>query len=381
MKMQSRICAVSCLIGLVSACTALAGDPVTVSGNLNATLHGQPSFELQGSRNLNGDIRIISRQAAEVRVTYHKKARASSDAEARKFLDLIDFKLTVEDEDALLRILTPSHAPWQGTNYSVQVEVLIELPEKSSIEIRSQFMNVEIGGPFRSVDVESGFSAVEIKKIFGPVDVRTDNGSIVLAAIKGQLKARTENGGIEARDIVVPSGSAVLQTSNGPISLAEIQGPVEAYTSNAGIEARGIVATDGSVVLRTSYASITAEAVKGELICETSYGNVDVRDVSINHGHSRLETSYAPIVAHLADISNCELYVTDDYSNIDLSVPENVSALLVASVDRGGKIHTKNLSIIPKAIDLTRLEGFVGDGESRIEVNVDGIGSINIDGR
>lgn len=381
MKTHAEICFVSCLMAVALACTAAAGDPVTVSGNLNATLHGQPSFELQGSRNLGGEIRIISRQASEVKVSFTKTARASSDAEAKKFLDLIDLKLGVEDEDALLRILTPSHAPWQGTNHSVQLEMLVELPEKTSIIIRSRFMKVEIGGPFRSVDVESGFSSVEIKRIFGPVDVLTDNGSISLSAIKGRLKARTENGAIEATDIVVPSGYAVLQTSNGRIALAQIQGPVEAYTSNAEIEARDIVATDGSVVLRTSYAPIKVTGIKGELICETSYANVEVSDVSINHGHSRLETSYAPIVARLKEISNCELYVANDYSNVDLSIPENVSALLVASVDRGGRIHMKNLSLIPKTIDLTRLEGFVGDGESRIEVNVDGIGSIDIDGR
>jgi hypothetical protein len=202
-----------------------------------------------------------------------------------------------------------------------------------------------------------------------------------LTTIKGQLKARTENGSIEARDIVVPSGYAILQTSNGRIDLAEIQGPVEAYTSNAGIEARGIAAADGSVVLRTSYAPIKAEEIKGELICETSYGNVDIREVYIDHGHSRLETSYAPIVARMDEISNCELYVTNDYSNVDLQIPDDVSALLVASVDRGGRIHTKNISLVPKAIDQTRLEGFVGDGESRIEVNVSGIGSIDINGR
>lgn len=380
MRMPLKTCVAVWLIGGVIASGATAGEPVTVSGNLNATLRGQPSFELQGSKNLGGEIRIISRQSAEARVTYSKSASASSEAEAKKFLELIDFRLTVEDEEALFRILTPSHAPWQGSNHSVWLDILIELPEKSSIKIRSKFMKVEIGGPFRSVDVESAFSSIGVKKIFGPVDIRTDNGSIVLAAVKGQLKARTENGSIDAMDIVLSSGYAILQTSNGRITMANIQGPVEAYTSNGEIEARKIAAADGSVVLRTSYAPIKAEGINGELICETSYGKVEVKDITINHGHSRLETSYAPILAQVEAISNCELYVANDYSNVDLSIPGDASALLVASVDRGGRIHTRNLSLVPKALDMTRLEGFVGDGESRIEVNVGGIGSIDING-
>jgi hypothetical protein len=123
------------------------------------------------------------------------------------------------------------------------------------------------------------------------------------------------------------------------------------------------------------------QKVKGELICETSYSSVEAVDVSINHGHSRFETSYAPITARFNEISNCELYISNDYNSVDLSVPRGVSAILVAGVDRGGRIHTRNLSLKPTALDLTRLEGFLGDGGSRIEVKVNGIGSIDIDGQ
>lgn len=381
MKTTFKIVVLTGIILSVAGFSANGTNPVTESGNLLAELSGQSVFEIQGSTNLPGEIRVLSRQTGDVKITFDKWANASSEAESRRFLDLIDFKLQVKDDRVIFRILSPSHAPWQGKNHSVSVEIFVELPEKMSIEAKSNLMEVEIVGPFQGVDLKSGFSAVGVERIYGPVEIITTDGDIKLRAIKGKLRAETQNAKIEARDIIIPAGYAVLQSANGMIKLEDIQGPVEAYTSYAEINASSIDAPDGSVVLRTSYAPIEAQNVKGELICETSYGTVRVMDVSINHGHSRFETSYAPIAASFEEVSNCELYIANNYNSIDLSIPRDISAVLVASVGKGGRIHTKNLSLIPTALDPTRLEALLGGGDSRVEVKVSGIGSINIDGQ
>lgn len=381
MKNVSKIALSTGIILLIYGFSVDATDPVIESGNLLAELSGQSVFEIQGSANLPGKIRILSRQLGDVKIAFDKSARASSDAEARRFLDLIDFRLQVEDDRVLFRILSPSHAPWEGSNHSVGVEIIIELPEKMSIEAKSDLMDISIGGPFEGVDLKSAFSNIGVERIYGPVEIVTTSGDIKLYAIKGRLRAETQNAKIEVRDVIIPSGYAVLQSVNGMIKLEDIQGPVEAYTSYAQINASDIDAPDGSVVLRTSYAPIRVENVKGELICETSYSSVEAMEVSINHGHSRFETSYAPITARLKEISNCELYIANDYNSVELSVPRDVSAILVAGVDRGGRIHTRNLSLKPTVLDLTRLEAILGEGGSRIEVKVNGIGSIDIDGQ
>jgi hypothetical protein len=381
MKKASMIAFSAGIILLIFGFSADATDPVIESGNLLAELSGQSVFEIQGSTNLPGKIRVLSRQLGDVKIAFDKSARASSDAESRRFLDLIDFKLRVEDDRVLFKILSPSHAPWEGSNHSVNVEIIIELPEKMSIEGKSDLMDIDIGGPFEGVDLKSTFSNIGVERIYGPVEIVTTSGDIQLYAIKGKLRAETQNAKIEVRDVIIPSGYAILQSVNGMIKLEDIQGPVEAYTSYAQIDATDIDAPDGSVVLRTSYAPIKVQNVRGELICETSYSSVEAMDVTINHGHSRFETSYAPITAHFNEISNCELYIANDYNSVELSVPRDVSAILVAGVDRGGRIQTRNLSLKPTALDLTRLEGLLGGGGSRIEVKVDGIGSIDIDGQ
>ena len=381
MKKVSRTAVLTGMIFSISGFSVNATNPVEESGNLLAELSGQSVFEIRGSTNLQGAIRILSRQTSDVKIAFDKRARASSEAESRRFLDLIDFKLHVKDDRVIFKILSPSHAPWEGSNHSVRVEIFVELPEKMSIEGTSDFMEVNIGGPFQGVDLKSGFSTIGVERIYGPVEIVTTHGNIQLHAIRGKLRAETQDGKIAAHDIIIPSGYALLQSANGMIRLEDIQGPVEAYTSYAEINATNIEAPDGSVVLRTSYAPINVQKITGELICETSYGPVKVIDVSIDHGHARFETSYAPITASFEKISNCELYIANDYSSVDLSIPQDVSAVLVASVGEGGRIYARNLSLKPTVLDLTRLEALLGDGDSRIEVKVSGIGSINIDGQ
>lgn len=358
-----------------------ADDYVVRSGSMQETLAGQSIFEIEGSKNLNGEIRILSRQSGDIKISWEKKARASSKSESARFLELIDFRLSMEDERVVFRILSPSHAPWEGSNHSVNAAILIELPEKMKVEGGSKFMKFDIEGPFQGVSVESSFSPVSIRRIFGPVEARTSFGEISLEAIKGEVKATTENGGIEAVDIIIPSGYALFRTNHAPIMLENIQGPVEAYTSHSGVEASKVEATYGSIVLRTSYAPLDLDRVTGELICETSYGPITIVDTDVNHGHSRIETSYGSINADFSGISNCDLYISNDYSNVDLTLPSAVSARLVAGVGGGGRIHTSDLNLKPTLLDLTRLEAVAGGGESRIEVNVNGIGNINITGR
>lgn len=358
-----------------------AGEPVVETGKLRGSLSGQSIFEIAGSKNLSGDIRIISRQSEMIEISFKKSALASSKTEAARFLDLIDFRLDIREDRAIFTILSPSHAPWEGTDHSVNVEILVELPEKLRIEGKTDFIQVEIGGPFQGVDLLSSFSSIYIKRVYGRVEVMTSYGDINLHTIRGEIKAETQIGSIGAEEIIINSGYAYLRAKHGPVVLRDIQGPVEASTEYSTINASDIDATYGYVVLRTSYGSIEATDVTGELICETSYSPVIIKDSNINHGHSRIETSYAPITVEFTEISNSNLYISNEYSGIDLSLPETVSTKLIAAVGKGGRIYTKGFLMKPTVLDLTRLEAMVGDGESRIEVQVNGIGNINITGR
>lgn len=352
------------------------------TGSLSAVVDGLSVFELRADVSVNGNIRIISNQTGDIKATYTLEARAGSSSEASRFLDLIDVKLDANRPDrAALEVVAPSHVPWGGSNYSVNLELLVEIPEKISVKGECRFMNLEIVGPFENVNLECTFSAIALSQVFGSVRLATTNNDINVKAVKGDLRAETSNGEISVEDLTLSSGYAFLETTNGAINLDGIQGSVEAYTTYSPITAKNIDAPEGSVVLRTSYANIEASYITGEIILETNYQPVNIEKSSANHGYSKIETSYAPVNAEFDGVENCDVYISSDYNDVKLTLPEDVSARLVASVDQGGKIHTKDLAIKPVSLEPTRLEGLLGEGDSRIEVKVNGVGNIDIIGR
>jgi hypothetical protein len=371
----------SFLLWVLAVSLALAGEPVVQSGQLSALLEGKKVFEIRGSHNLNGSIKIIPRQGDMVDVAYEKRAEAGEESRSRLFLDLIDIRLVAVDDGAVLSILTPSDSPWEGSNYHVSLDIIVQLPEKTQIEGDLHFMKFFAGGPFAGVNLTSGFSEIDLQDINGPIEVATSFAPIKLSRINGSVKAETRYGLIEASGIKVPLGSAIFKNTGETIRLSNITGPVEAYNSYSAIEADDIKAAEGSVVLRTSYSPIKVEDISGEIICETSYSPIDAANCALTHGQSRFETSYSPINARLDVAEGSQLFIYNNYNDIDLSIPANISSQIAATVDEGGRIHTADLPVRPTFLDATRLEGFLGGGNGRIELKVSGIGSINIEGR
>jgi hypothetical protein len=366
---------------LLTVSLAMAGEPVEQTGKLSESMEGKTVFSIHGSRNLNGSIKIFPGESDQVEISYRKWAEAENQSQARQFLDLIDLRLTPGEDQTILNILTPSDSPWEGSDYHVSLEIVVQLPEKMRIEGQLQFMKLEVRGPFNGVTIKAGFSELDIADISGPVDVTTSYAPVKLADITGVVTAETRYSPIRATDIRVPSGSAIFKNSGGSITLSDIQGPVEAYTSYSPIEAQDMAAEEATMVFRTSYSPIKLSNISGELICETSFSPIDITDCNLTHGQSRIETSFSPINAVLDPQDESELFIYNNYNNINLSVPSNTSSRIAAAVDQGGRIHTADLPVKPTFLDATRLEGTIGAGLGHIELKVSGIGAIEIEGR
>jgi hypothetical protein len=371
--------AISLAVALITTSLALAGEPVEQTGSMSASGAGKSIFEIHGSSNLNGSIKIIP--GDEIAITYKKMAEANSRAQAQRFLDLIDLRIAQKDDRVTLSILTPSDSPWEASDYHVSLDIAVQLPEKIRIEGQLQFMTLEVRGPFGGINFKSEYSALDIAEIDGPIDISTTFAPIKLSDISGSIKAETRYGMIDARDIRIPLGSAIFKNAGGIIKLSDIQGPVEAYTSYSPIEASDIQVTDGSLVFMTSYSPIKLNNISGEIICETSFSPIDLADCTLSHGQSRIETSYSPINAEFSTEGESQLFIYNNYNNINVSIPSGESSQIAATVDEGGRIHTVDLPIKPTFIDATRLEGQLGNGQSRIELKVSGIGIIEIEGR
>jgi hypothetical protein len=358
-----------------------ASEPVVKTGNLLVTGDGIDYLEIQGSKNLSGSIGIVTRDEAQITVNYRITARAGSESQASRFLDLISLKISSLNDKSVLSIITPLDAPWQGTNHQVSLDILIAVPEKLGIKGDIQFMRFDASGPFSGIELKAAYSAINITGVSGTVDVATSFAAMQMADINGVIKAENKYGAIKAIDVTVNDRGAIFQNTGGAIELQNVKGPVEAYTSYSPINATDIIADEGSIVFRTSYSPINVENVTGELICETTFSPIAISDCSLTHGQSKIETSYSPIDADFNSINDSQLFMYNNYNNINIMLPRDLSAHLLAIVDRGGRIHTSELPIKPTQIDASHLEGYIGGGDNRIELKVSGIGTIEIQGR
>ena len=367
---------------LTALAFAGATEPVFKTGNMLITTEGIDYLDIQGSKNLSGSIGIVTHDNDEINVNYKMTARAGSESQASRFLDLISLQLDNRlGNKAVLRIITPLDAPWQGTNNQVSLEVLIGVPEKMGIKGNIQFMRLDINGPLTGVDLEAAYSAINLSDIQGLIDISTSFAPLQMSDIDGNIKIENRYGSIKASDLTISDGNAIFQNTGGAIELSNIKGPVEAYTSYSPIEASDITAYEGTIVFRTSYSSIIVENVSGELICETTFDSISISDCSLTHGQSKIETSYSPITADFNKITDSQLFIYNNYNNINIMLPRSLSSQVAAIVDNGGRIHTSDVPIRPTSLDTNHLEGYIGSGDNRIELKVTGIGAIEIKGR
>jgi hypothetical protein len=382
MPRDKKIAIFTSLLILSALTFASAADPVVKTGNMLITTEGIDYLEIQGSKNLSGSIGIVTRDDDEIKVNYKMNAVAGSESQASRFLDLISLQLdNRQDNKAVLRIITPLDAPWQGKNYQVSLDILIEIPEKMGIKGEIWFMRLDASGPLTGVELRAAYSSINLSDIQGPIDVTTSFAALQMTDINGNIKAENRYGSIKVSDITVADGNAIFQNTSGAIELSNIKGPVEAYTSYSPIEATDITADEGTIVLRTSYSPISVENVLGELICETTFSPIEISNCSLTHGQSKIETSYSPITADFNKITDSQLFIYNNYNNINIMLPRTLSAQILAIVDNGGRIHTSELPLKPTQLNTNHLEGYVGDGDDRIELKVSGIGTIEIKGR
>ena len=152
-------------------------------------------------------------------------------------------------------------------------------------------------------------------------------------------------------------------------------------TSNNLIRAREIDTQGSTAVFNNEYGVIEISRFTGALKCVTSYAAVDLRGIKLKGGDSRISTTYGSIDAEIMEIQETNLYLSDDQSNIELTLPEDVSAEFDLNVDRGGRIHLTGIPVIPVEMERERLLAHTDDPDSKIKVEISGIGTINISGK
>ncbi|TET66732.1 MAG: hypothetical protein E3J45_06055 [Candidatus Zixiibacteriota bacterium] len=366
---------------LGSPARTFAYEKYVKSGTLKVSEGRMKLFSVTTPDNITGDLLVETWKGKQVEVQFELVAKAKSEKEAKRFTEVVDITLDHEGGEVSLRVKSPSRAPWRGGDRSVRLTLEVHLPAGMKIESRTAYFDLDLEGPFGEVTVDNDYGSVILRRARGKTDIRTSYDKIVLEKIEGELHAESSYGSISVTGVDAKGEEIVLESSYGSIAIENVKGKVAASTSYGKIKAVDVDAGDSPLSFETSYGKIELENVKGQLSAETSYQKIIASNVTLTGGSNRLETVYSKISVDFAEIRDSHLSISNKYSDIEVTLPKNTSTRMVATVDSGGSIHASNFPITPTLLDRTRLEGIAGDGKSTIEMNIDGIGTIEVVGK
>jgi len=369
------------LFVLESPSYTFAGEKYVKTGSLKVSEGRMELFTLTTPDNIAGELLVETWNGKQVEVQFELVAKAKSEKEAQRFAEMVDITLDQEDGEVSLRVKSPSRAPWRGGDRSVRLTLEVHLPAGMKIESRTAYFDLDLEGPFGEVTVDNDYGSVILSRAQGKTNIRTSYDKIVLEKIEGELHAESSYGNISVTGVDAKGEEIVLVSSYGSIIMESVKGKVAASTSYGKIKALNVNAGDSPISFKTSYGKIEFENVKGQLTAETSYEKIIASNITLTGGSNRLETVYSKISADFAELSDSHLSISNKYSDIEVTLPKNTSTRMVATVDSGGSIHASNFPITPTLLDRTRLEGIAGDGKSTIEMNIDGIGTIEVVGK
>ncbi len=338
------------LISFLVTCVALAQEMTRGRGGRYERTAITKTFSLAGIENLSfssssylsGTLTIRSTERSDARIIIRKYFKADSPELAEEFDRYISINFEDLENEFSIAVESKSSPPWSGTDNAAGVDVEIETPRSSGLKIfaRTTSFGVEITGPYAAADVSASF------------------GEITIAQITNKINVSAENGGVTIRDC---TGPVRVTTSNKPIALINVDGQL------------------GTIRLRNERARIDLESVRGEIDARTDLAQINGQSVRFETGRSTISTENSNIRLQVSAVKG-DLTVRNENGKTDLSIPNSASAALLLQVGDGGRIYTERLPIRVDRVNRRLVQGAIGGGDNKIEIDMSGVGTITLEG-
>jgi hypothetical protein len=345
-KLTASILTIVCLIGAHASAQEVvereAGVFATEKITIRKAVGARPKIQLAAAVYLSGTIRIATQNSDTLDVRYVKTAKAADRSQAIDFIDLISVVIEGRPGSPVVKMRAPNPAPWSGTDYSGQVEMEIIAPSDAEIEILASPFDVTTVGPLRALDIPESLGGMNISNITESLNLTTANRAVKLKDITGQISVVTSRETLAAEDITSLDDQARFRNDGGDIE---------------------IIGMNGSVNIKNTYGRIDIE------------GFVARGQSSIIRGSSR------PIAIEVIEMKEGQLVVSNRQEDIEIVVPDTLSAFYSLSVDDDGIIEASNFPFTPDLVERNRLNLQSGDGRIDVSASVKGKGNIYIRGR
>lgn len=305
------------------------------------TIGVQKTVFIKSAVGLGGKLQIQTDPGKNVTVTYTKQGRAADRDKGIDFIDLISVSLGVSAEQVRFEMRAPNPAPWKQADEAGIVEAVITVPENCLIDIDASSFDVNAVGPFKSFIVHGSLGRLDVSEVTGTLDLTTSNRRINLEKITGEISVSTTNESIIAREISSPNGQAKFRNDGGAIKIDRIAGGIN---------------------------------------IKNSYGRIDVSGYNPTGTGNFIRNNSGPIILEIGQMREGQLVVTNQYEDIELTVPDTLSAVLSLKVDEEGQIEAKNFPFRPDLVEHNRLSLRSGKGEADVSASIRGKGNIYVRG-
>lgn len=180
-------------------------------------------------------------------------------------------RFTVESRGDAVVVLAPKE---RGSVFSFgkrdSVDVEIDLPEGSTLDLRTGSGDVRGTGRFGDVQAATGSGDVTFDDL-GSAELKSGSGDLKARAVRGELRAKTGSGDIE---LEATHGPVDLVSGSGDVSLRRAEAPVRAKTGSGDVS---IGASAADVEVMTGTGDVQLAAVHGgEVRAKTGTGDVSI---------------------------------------------------------------------------------------------------------
>lgn len=336
-------------INILIVTSGLSQDIFKEDNNLYSTemiLTSKPfsenrSLYISAATSLKGSISITVTDSDKITVRYYKKAKTTSKSKAIDYIDLITIYLKKTQSGFKLLMRSPNPPPWVNNEAGI-VSLEIELPAFCDIEIDAVLFDVKAEGPFNNFLVPTSLGKLTVENVSGYLELATSNRRLSVSNLTGAVKIATTNSVLYATDINSPNKKIIIRNEGGDINMSDIT---------------------------------------GELNIKNKYGRINIDNYKPSGLLNKIRCNNGPIIISIAEINSEQLLISNNYEDIEIYLPSEISAELSLAVEEGGKIEVTNLPFKTDLVQPNRLNLITKNGSALINGSIRGQGNIYLKGQ
>lgn len=221
----------------------------------------------------------------------------------------------------------------------------------------SGVVKIHAAGFDKEADAKLAAEAVELRE--------TLNGGELVVSVELPASGRNKTFTV-AFDLLVPEDLVVsVITDNGRISVDGLT-VAQLDTTFGEIDLAFTRApAGGETTLRTSDGPVRADSHEGDLDVATTNANVELFSIA---GNTRVLTTQGAIAARILPPRAGEVFLSTTNAPIDLGLPRDYGARLLAVTSAPGVVSVSDLVFNPTGSFPDQAEGVLGDGAGRVDL-------------